>query len=315
MSHLDATDALFFARRDATLDRDGATALAAGALEGMDDGELFLEYRESEAIALEDGRIRSAGFDTTLGFGLRAVSGEAVGYAHAGELSEAALKRAAETVRGARRGRSGTMDVAPRSTNARLYSDANPVAAVDFAAKTRLLAEIDAYARGRDPRVVQVMASLTGEWQAVQIIRADGARAADYFDVMLRYPHHRAVLHASTLVAGNGLRFAVHGTRGSYLKHGLDAQEDQLRAGVVPGAPGWGMDPRAGEVVLERDGHLVAEIARAEAGDYRRYYAGIRDAILHGAKPPVTPQQMLDVMRLIELGLQSSAERREIAVG
>ena len=143
----------------------------------------------------------------------------------------------------------------------------------------------------------------------------DGARAADYFDVMLRYPHHRAVLHASTLVAGNGLRFAVHGTRGSYLKHGLDAQEDQLRAGVVPGAPGWGMDPRAGEVVLERDGHLVAEIARAEAGDYRRYYAGIRDAILHGAKPPVTPQQMLDVMRLIELGLQSSAERREIAVG
>ncbi|HEV7269462.1 oxidoreductase [Pseudoxanthomonas sp.] len=143
----------------------------------------------------------------------------------------------------------------------------------------------------------------------------DGARAADYFDVTLRYPHHRAVLHASTLVAGNGLRFAVHGTRGSYLKHGLDAQEDQLRAGVVPGAPGWGMDPRAGEVVLERDGQLVTEIARAEAGDYRRYYAGIRDAILHGATPPVTPQQMLDVMRLIELGLQSSAERREIAVG
>lgn len=143
----------------------------------------------------------------------------------------------------------------------------------------------------------------------------DRARAADYFDVTLRYPHHRAVLHASTLVAGNGLRLAVHGTQGSYLKHGLDAQEDQLRAGVVPGAPGWGMDPRAGDVVLERDGHLVAEIARAEAGDYRRYYAGIRDAILQGATPPVTPQQMLDVMRLIELGLQSSAERREIAVG
>lgn len=143
----------------------------------------------------------------------------------------------------------------------------------------------------------------------------DGARAADYFDVTLRYPYHRAVLHASTLVAGNGLRFAVHGTQGSYLKHGLDAQEDQLRAGVVPGAPGWGMDPRAGDVVLERDGHLVAEIARAEAGDYRRYYAGIRDAILQGATPPVTPQQMLDVMRLIELGLQSSAERREITVG
>ena len=143
----------------------------------------------------------------------------------------------------------------------------------------------------------------------------DGARAADYVDVTLRYPHHRAVLHASTLVAGNGLRFAVHGTRGSYLKHGLDAQEDQLRAGVVPGAPGWGIDPRAGEMVLDRDGQLVAEVAGAEAGDYRRYYAAIRDAILHGTAPPVTPQQALDVMQVIELGLQSSAERREIALG
>jgi predicted dehydrogenase len=140
----------------------------------------------------------------------------------------------------------------------------------------------------------------------------DGAQAADYVDVTLRYPHHRAILHASTLVAGNGLRFAVHGTRGSYLKHGLDVQEDQLRAGVTPGAPGWGMDTRAGERVQERDGRLVAEVAHAETGDYRRYYAGMRDAILLGHPVPVTPQQALDVMRLIELGVQSSEERREI---
>lgn len=140
----------------------------------------------------------------------------------------------------------------------------------------------------------------------------DGAQAADYFDTTLRYPRHRVVLHASTLVAGNGLRFAVHGTRGSYLKHGLDAQEDQLRAGLAPGASGWGVDPRAGELVLERDGRLVTEVAHAEHGDYRAYYAGMRDAILHGAPVPVTPQQALDVMRLIELGESSSAERREI---
>lgn len=140
----------------------------------------------------------------------------------------------------------------------------------------------------------------------------DGARAADYFDATLHYPHHRALLHAGTLVAGNGLRFAVHGTRGSYLKHGLDVQEDQLRAGVAPGAPGWGMDARAGELVQERDGRLVADIAHAEVGDYRRYYAGMRDAILHGHPVPVTPQQAIDVMRLIELGVQSSQERREI---
>lgn len=141
----------------------------------------------------------------------------------------------------------------------------------------------------------------------------DGAQAADYFDVTLRYPSHRATLHASTLVAGNGLRFAVHGTQGSYLKHGLDVQEDQLRAGVVPGAPGWGIDPRSGEVVQERDGRLVTDIARAEHGDYRAYYAGMRDAILQGGAVPVTPQQALEVMRLIEMGTRSSEERREIA--
>jgi len=142
----------------------------------------------------------------------------------------------------------------------------------------------------------------------------DGAQAPDYVHATLRYPTHRAHLHAGALVAGNGLRFAVHGTRGSYLKHGLDVQEDQLRAGVVPGAPGWGVDTRAGELVQERDGRLVAEVAHAEAGDYRRYYAAFRDAVLQGGTPPVTPQQALDVMRLIELGVRSSEERRSLPV-
>ncbi len=142
----------------------------------------------------------------------------------------------------------------------------------------------------------------------------DGAQAPDYFDATLHYPRHRAILHASALVAGNGLRFAVHGTHGSYLKHGLDVQEDQLRAGVTPGAPGWGVDTRAGELVKERDGRLVTEVAHAEVGDYRRYYAAVRDAILHGTPPPVTPQQALDVMRLVELGMQSSEEQRSLPV-
>src|SRR3954452_21139568 len=130
-------------------------------------------------ISLDDGRIRSASFDATKGFGLRAVAGEAAGYAHSGELSEAALQRAAETVQAGRQGHSGTLDVAPRATNARLYEDANPLARLDFGAKTALLAEIDAFARARDPRISQVMASLYGEWQAVQILRADGTRVAD----------------------------------------------------------------------------------------------------------------------------------------
>lgn len=175
MTALATTDALFFD----TLDRDAAERLLRRGTEGCEDGELFLEYRESEAISLDDGRIRSASYDTTRGFGLRAVAGDAAGYAHSAEISEPALARAAEAVAAVKHGHSGILDVGPRATNARLYADANPLAGLDFAAKTKLLAEIDAFARARDPRVVQVGASLTGEWQAVQILRPDGQRVAD----------------------------------------------------------------------------------------------------------------------------------------
>jgi TldD protein len=179
LSPLAATDALFFDRLGAELDQDDAQRITAGALDGMDDGELFLEYRESENLSLEEGRIRSAGFDTQMGFGLRAVLGEEAGYAHAGEISADALKRAAATVSAVRAGRTGQAAAPPRATNSRLYSDANPLGAGGFADRTAALARIDAYARSRDPRVKQVMASLHGEWQAVQIMRADGTRVAD----------------------------------------------------------------------------------------------------------------------------------------
>jgi TldD protein len=179
MTPLAMTDRLFFERTDAQLDRSEAERHLVAALAASDDGELFLEYRESEQISLDDGRIRSAGFDTTLGFGLRAVSGEATGYAHAGELSDAALGRAAASVAAVAAGHSGIVAEPPRATNSRLYSDANPLSGMDFAMRTSVLGEIDVYARGKDARVRQVMASLSGEWQAVQIIRANGTRVAD----------------------------------------------------------------------------------------------------------------------------------------
>ena len=178
-SPLAVTDRLFFERDGAMLDQDTAARLTRAALEESDDGELYLEYQESELISLDDGRIRSAGFDTTLGFGLRAVAGEATGYAHSGDLSEAALKRAAATVGAVCAGYAGVEAEPPRATNARLYSDANPLSGMAFGRRTELLAEIDACARGRDPRVKQVMASISGAWQAVQIIRGDGRRVAD----------------------------------------------------------------------------------------------------------------------------------------
>jgi TldD protein len=177
MSSLAITDDLFFNR--AGLDRDRIERLTGDALAGADDGELFLEYSQSEALSFDDGRLKSASFDTTQGFGLRAVSGEAAGYAHASELSEAAIKRAGETVKAVRSGRGGTMSDAPRGTNRGLYADDNPLAQIEFGTKVKVLADIDAYARSLDPRVRQVMASLSGHWQAVQILRADGARVAD----------------------------------------------------------------------------------------------------------------------------------------
>ena len=179
LSPLATTDALFFGRDGATLDRAGAERILARALAGTDDGELFLEYRESEFVSLDDGVIRSASFDTSQGFGLRAVLGDEAGYAHSDEISEASLLRAAETVGQVRAGRSGTVADAPRATNAHLYGDANPLREAEFAVRAALLSEIDAYARGLDNRVVQVMASLAAEWQAVQILRADGHRVAD----------------------------------------------------------------------------------------------------------------------------------------
>jgi TldD protein len=206
---LAVTDRLFFERADADLDLDGAERIVAEALRHADDGELFLEYRESEQLSLDDGRIRSAGFDTALGFGLRAVAGEAAGYAHAGELSETAMRRAAGSVAAVAAGHSGMSAEPPLATNARLYSDANPLSAMDFARRTGVLADIDAYARGRDPRVKQVTASLFGEWQAVQIIRADGRRVADLRPLVR--------LNVSVIVEVDGRReTGSHGTGGRF---------------------------------------------------------------------------------------------------
>ena len=177
MADLARTDELFFTRTG--MDRTRVESIVAEALHGMDDGELFLEYSQSESLAFDDGRIKSASFDTAQGFGLRALSGEAAGYAHASDLSEAAIRRAAATVRAVSSGQAGSFALPPVGTNQSLYTDANPLSQIAFAEKAKLLGEIDAYARSKDPRVRQVSASLSGSWQAVQIIRADGARVGD----------------------------------------------------------------------------------------------------------------------------------------
>ncbi|GBQ48867.1 metalloprotease TldD [Komagataeibacter sucrofermentans] len=218
LTPLAATDALFFERAGARLGRPDAERLVQQALEGMDDGELFLEYRESEGISLDEGVIRSATFDTSSGFGLRAVLETETGFAHSDEISESAIRRAAETVSQVRAGRSGTLAAGPRSTNHRLYPDINPLAEGEFASRAAMLSELDAYARARDPRVVQVMASLSAEWQAIQILRPDGQRMADIRPLVR--------LNVSVVVELDGRRESGgHGLGGRYAYSRLLAPE------------------------------------------------------------------------------------------
>jgi TldD protein len=161
------------------LDRSRVSQLIKRGLDGADDGELFLEYRQSEALMFDNGRLKQATYDTAQGFGLRAVKDEAVGYAHASDLSEAAIARAADAVRAVKGGHSGTYAEAPGRTNRKLYSDDNPLGEPAFEAKVKLLEEIDAYARAKDPRVRQVTASVAATWQVVEILRGDGESYRD----------------------------------------------------------------------------------------------------------------------------------------
>lgn len=177
VSNLALTDELFFDR--AGLDSGRTQAIVDDALDGADDGELFLEYSQSESLAFDDGRLKTASFDTTQGFGLRAIAGEARGFAHAADLSEDAIRRAADTVRAVHAGHNGKMDLGPKGTNRALYTAENPLQGFTTEAKIGVLKEIDAYARAKDPRVRQVSATLVGSWQAVQILRAGGQRVAD----------------------------------------------------------------------------------------------------------------------------------------
>ena len=161
------------------LDQNRAEALLQRGLEGADDGELFLEYRQSEALVFDNGRLKQATYDTAQGFGLRAVKGEAVGYAHASDVSEEAISRAVEAVRAVQGGYSGSYSQGPARTNVRLYGDENPLGAPSFETKVKLLEEIDAFARAKDPRVRQVSVSFGATWQVVEILRADGETYRD----------------------------------------------------------------------------------------------------------------------------------------
>jgi TldD protein len=211
-----------FLYRPDGLDPDAARRITADALQSCDDGELYLQYTASESFAFDDGRLKSADFNTQAGFGLRGVSGETTAFAHANELSEGAIRRAAETM--------AVLDPSkappagsPRRTNASLYTDADPLSLVPFARKVALCQKIDAAARARDPRVKQVTVALAGSWSVIDIVRPDGFVAHDVRPLVR--------LNVQIVAEQNGRReTGYHGLGGRYLYDGLFEESAWQRA-------------------------------------------------------------------------------------
>ena len=160
------------------LDPAEAQAIARDTLARCDDGELYLQFIAAETFAFDDGRLKTADYSRDAGFGLRGVSGEMTGFAHANEISAAAIRRAGESLQLLDPAK-GQPAPPPRLNNRHLYTDASPLDLVPFAQKVALLETIDAAARARDPRVAQVSASLSASWSVVEIVRADGFVATD----------------------------------------------------------------------------------------------------------------------------------------
>lgn len=191
---------------------DEALSILRAATDGAEDGELFLERRRSEVLTFDDGRVKTASYDASEGFGLRAVKGEVSGYAHSTEISEAALNRASATARLAVGDGGGVLAEAPAPTNRRLYTDDDPMAGAEFPVKIETLREIDAFARDLDPRIVQVTATLAASLQEVHILRPDGTLVSD------TRPMTR--LNVSVIVEQDGRREA--GGHGGGGRVGLD---------------------------------------------------------------------------------------------
>ena len=221
MGRMTIPDPRSFLYREA-LDPDAALRLTAGALAKADDGELYLQYRRAEAFGFDDGRLKTASYDTHAGFGLRAVSGEMTAFAHANELSEAAITRAAETM--ALIDPSAQPKAAPPAgTNRHLYTDGDPLDLVPFADKVNLCQRIDAAARARDPRVAQVSVALSGSWSVVEIVRPDGFVATDVRPLVR--------LNVSIVAEQNGRReTGSFGIGGRYLYESLFDEATWTRA-------------------------------------------------------------------------------------
>ncbi|MBD8161714.1 oxidoreductase [Erwinia persicina] len=167
------------------------------------------------------------------------------------------------------------------------------------------------------PHVIDQALQLFGSPVAITLDTADlrpGALTTDYFHATLIYPQRRVVLHGSMLVAAESARYQIHGTRGSFVKYGLDPQEDRLKSGARPPQEDWGYDMRDGVLTLADGEGLVEKTLLTIPGNYPAYYAAIRDAVNGVGENPVKAEEAIQVMELIELGLQSAEKRQTMSL-
>ena len=141
-----------------------------------------------------------------------------------------------------------------------------------------------------------------------------GAQTTDYFHAILSYPQRRIVLHGTMVAAAESARYIIHGTRGSYVKFGLDPQEDRLKNGERLPQEEWGYDMRDGVVTKVEGETLVEETLLTSPGNYPAYYAAVRDALNGTGENPVPASQAIQIMELIELGIESAKHRATLCL-
>ena len=170
-------DTIFFKNND--LNKLDAEKIVSKSLSGAEDGELYMQSSENENFSFDDGKLKIANSNKNIGFGLRSLSGEVVGYAHASEISKKALERAGETVKGIISKDHKDIDISPNKTNRNYYDSNNPISEIDFDKKIKVLQDINEYARSINNKVEQVSINLASSWEAIRILRADGEMLDD----------------------------------------------------------------------------------------------------------------------------------------
>lgn len=170
-------DTIFFENNE--LSKSEIEKIVAASLSGAEDGELYMQSSENESFAFDDGKLKLANSNKDIGFGLRSLSGEVVGYAHASEISKKALERAGKTVKEIISKDNKEIDVSPQKTNRSFYEANNPIPSLDFDKKIKVLQDINEYARSVNSKVEQVSINLAGSWEAIRILRPDGEMLDD----------------------------------------------------------------------------------------------------------------------------------------